>query len=968
VVLTLTGGLVPEWNNGRNGHAAPGDFVVTACAQASALFGAPSVPGVYIRPAAGVDLLEARCVSEKEGLLTPLGEAFYPVGYPQPLTYDRYRTGLDGWRIGENPGAALVGTKAVALAYERFGMLGLLSNESPENRLLSTADILAALMSETGVWPPCASSRTPPELTALRLDFQAYGLSRLMLQWLLEKKGKSRLGTQEADAAFQEAFAAWRAGSADAVRASLRDAFTRLASLRAEVSSLRLSLMEFPHMGILLENGGWFELEWPHYARKTLEQYRQWAEGCAWHPNIEGGASCWRQLAHRYPAAVDAVRRLWENGAMELTNGTFSLPLSLISPLLMQYWQFACGHRVFREVFGRVPETYQAQEHALAPQQPELLLLFGYRQALHMSQNRGSAPGDAEAFIRWKSPGGHALPAMVARHPSLAGKGINYYLDVPLVHAEFGDDAQEINYVNFMDFGSIPFRTQMVRAHGYAPVFGTYCTPSARFREACPEAARLPERCYGADDYTFSFYYRDATHVNAFSQHERVLALTHRIRQLQFAAWLAGREAEIHPVLVRCFEETCLQEAHDVLLVQGQRRGEFFKATETTSPYTRDTLGDSIALRAEETRCRLDALASELGGAEPTLLLNAAEVALSFARVRQADRFSGSLIEIGGQRYAGGGFPPWQAVPPAALALADRAGIPAEWGVWRLGTADDALALTCNGQSASLRVVDAAHGVFTLGAVRVRAAGSLLTIELSFDLKRDFLQSAVLDVTLDGAGTLAEVGIRHAPGRGFDPARRATDYLAVEVQLPTPVAKVWRFNPNVRSTSVEDFLASPYFLAVEDVHGEALSLMNEGAMVYRIARQRGRVHACFHVADETCWQRRMALAFGTADAFQLSRAWSQGLLPVSAEPKRNLADWFCDGWAGLSAEGFAADGRMLLSNLRDDGAEWPFTPSAPAFPILNVAAESRRNGRPPGSADIVALEPFELALAGPFAE
>ncbi len=43
-------------------------------------------------------------------------------------------------------------------------------------------------------------------------------------------------------------------------------------------------------------------------------------------------------------------------------------------------------------------------------------------------------------------------------------------------------------------------------------------------------------------------------------------------------------------------------------------------------------------------------------------------------------------------------------------------------------------------------------------------------------------------------------------------------------------------------------------------------------------------------------------------------------------------------------------------------------PSSPAFPILNVAAESRRNGCPPGSADIVALEPFELALAGPFAE
>jgi hypothetical protein len=73
---------------------------------------------------------------------------------------------------------------------------------------------------------------------------------------------------------------------------------------------------------------------------------------------------------------------------------------------------------------------------------------------------------------------------------------------------------------------------------------------------------------------------------------------------------------------------------------------------------------------------------------------------------------------------------------------------------------------------------------------------------------------------------------------------------------------------------------------------------------------------------------------------------------------RTPQTWFRDGWDGLSAEGFTADGRLLLSNLRAAPTTFTLTAAAPAWEIQAVDGTSRLT-----AAHQLTLNPCELALA-----
>ncbi len=913
-------GVIPEWENGWNGTTQPGDFLITTCRQASDLIPAGTAPGLYIRPRDAAGVLAADLLPEKNLLETPAGHFFYPRGIVEPLRYDRYRDGAAGWRLGEFP-AVQASSGRVSVAFELFALLAAWNGDWPERRLIVVAEIIRHLLAEAGVRAAQTISEPTPDVATLRLDFQAYGLQRLFLQWFLELRGAARHEVQAADAHYLRAVHAWLQQDAAAARAGLQQAFQALATLRAAHSRVAMHFCECPHMGILLDRAGWFELEWPEHSRRYIETYLDFIAQQDYRVSLEAGAGCWRNLHARFPILTKRLGELWAAGKVDLLNGTETLPFALLSPLLMQYWQFRVGQETFRNVFGRVPEVYAAQECSLTPQLPELLAHFGYRGAMHVAQNRGRAPAEERSDIRWQSPAGSGVPAIAVRNPALAGKGCNYFLDLPLVHHTYGAAGGSIEYLNLMDLGFVPFRVQMIRAHQYAPIWGTF--ELARERIAAIASPDAPPRTYMADDYhiSASIFYGDETNVNAFSQYETIFTRSTLYRQTQFLAWVAGRWAELRPSLEAQLPELCLQEAHDAMICQGQRRGEFHAPNPNDPPpYTRETLTDELAGRRTLLTHALHELQRRLiPAAGSPLLFNACGVDLPYARVAHADRYTGAALPTWcGEALAAGPFPAWQTSTATPVAPDwTPATLPATCGAWKVSLSNHGeLVVEQAGPRATCLPTDSRFGNYAPLRTEARQTGPFLAIDAIYMNRTAGAGTVEVALLLHAQATQISVRVRYAPGRDFDVGNRWADKLSLAWHVGAPVARLYRFNPNVESETREDRVASPNYLAAVTTTGTRVTFLNEGAFSYEADRAGGLVHWLFHVADEKVWTRQMAFAFDLPNPLELGRGWSTGVVPAAAP----LRAWPLTGadWNQVSAETFTDDDTLLISNLRQE--------------------------------------------------
>ena len=915
VVFSRTG-IIPEWENGWDGKTEAGDFIIAPCAQASELFENPGIPGIYIRPILERGVIARSRKSEKEKIATPDGTLFYPLNLP----YDQYEGGDDAWMLGENPAVKKVG-ESVAVCFEMFAMFGMFREELREEAFLQGANALAGLLGKCGVLP------SPPDLYPcdLRIDCQAYGLNRLLIQWFLKIKGVSGDAVGIADSFFLQAIACLQASQEKEARGHLRQAFVHLASLRKSQSDLELYFLEYPHLGILFEDKGFFELEWPHYTRETFLSLFEEVEKHGYRLSIEAGALCWKNLVARYPGLGKRIAKLWGEGSIELTNGTASLPYALMSTLALQYWQFKIGKATFQEVFGKAPSVYQCQENSMTAQMPELLKHFGYQRALHMIQNHGEAPSESTDFIRWASPAGHSLPAMAARHPALAKKGNNFFLDLPLLHAEFGGKEKSLNYTNFQDVGFIPFRLQMIRAHHYTPVWGRFELDQARFAHA-PDNA--PTKSYMADDYRFSesFFYPDETNLNPISQYEAIHSLSARIRQLRIAASSSGHRAEANQILDQCFHSLCSLEAHDVTYVQGQRRGEFYTFnnchTNEVPPYSRETLAQKGAGLASGTAAALDKVGQLLrSGQSSGKLFNAAEVPLAFGRIQSPESYSGpNAARRGNALYATGPFPAFSSCEPAIAGQREKSlKLPFESGRWRIELdSQERLVIAFKGQKLSCIPIDRKNGPLSLLMSEIAREAGLIFVRLHYQHVETHVQTVLLDLVFSEQGDYAEINVKYSPRPDFQIIGKWSDFLALEIQGDSALENVWRFNPNVRALTREDRTVSPYYIGAELSDGSCFSLMNEGASLYEMDREKGAIRWLFHVFGESVFHRRMGIVFGISDAFQISRAWSQGLLV--GEPKI-IPLLEKTNWQGISVEDFVAPDTLLVSNLADGSRE-----------------------------------------------
>lgn len=959
VILNSTR-LVPEWENGWNGKRERGDFVIACCHQAAEAIGRPPCAGIYIRPARGPKILERGRASEKERLVTSAGEYFYPSRLP----FDRYAGEVaGGWQIGEDPALARVGD-ALAVGFEFFAMLMAWNGDWPERRLLEGAHILRGMLAAAGAVPRRQSAApSDPALTNLRLDFQAYGVNRLMMQWFLDLKGEPRGAVSAADRAILRGAAAWARGDAAATQAALTTAFAALADLRRRHSQLDLHFLEFPHIGLLLPDRGYFELEWPEASRETMLDYLEHVRERGYRLSIEGGGNCWQNLTTRFPDLGRRLKEAWQRGDIDLTNGTQTLPLALFSPLALQYWQFRTGRDSFRKIFGRDVKTYQCQESSLTPQLPELLLHFGYARALHIAHNRGAAPGEDTDFIWWQSPGGHRLPAMAARHPKLSHKGNNYFHDLPLIHDEYGRQAQTMHYVNFMDLGFVPYRVHQIRAHQYAPVWGRFGLAEPRFAAAFDSAA-APIRTYLADDYKVSpsAFYPNETNVNALSQHELIFGLAHRLRQTQILSFVSGQWPRQRRRLESVMPALLVAEAHDAVLVQGQRVGEGHAGrTMVTPPYSRTTLATDIAVIERSVRTAFDGVRAALPGTRGRGLYNAAEVTLPFARVVGAPAMAKGVIAVGAHRYAVGPFKPFTrrtaATAPSGWSAVE---LPCQAGRWRLTLNGEGRLLLRYGQRGVCIVPrDSTHGTFETVRVTASRCGGLHRLEVLYRASiAGCQQVANLTVLLTPDSPLAEITVSYAPGRAFDVRNRWADNLALELDAGHELDRLVRFNPNVYSETAEDRIASPYCLTAVTKEGP-LTLLNEGAFYYQADRSAGKLEWLFHVANETVHERRLALLLGeVSDPFQLARAWSQGVTPA----ERPVRAWPAPsgGWEGLSVETLTDARTLLVSNLSSEPRSFVFL----AGDIRRgMDAEGHNRLRPARGRHVeLELQPYELSF------
>jgi hypothetical protein len=929
LVFSMTGSI-PEWENGFEKNIREDDFIITSCAQASALF---------------EDITESSRLSEKEKISTPVSEIYYPFGLP----YDRYKPSKSNWLIGENSAIAKSG-KSTFIAFELFSMIGAFCNEMPEERLNLGADLLVKILGEYDF-------NTLPEVSCLkgsdmRIDFQAYGLNRLFIQWLLCLKGKSKAKVTLADQAYLKAIKKWKDKNEKEAQKELTCAFEELAKVRQDLSGLEVRFLEYPHLGILFEDKGFFELEWPEYSRKMILSYFEQIEKHGYKVSIEAGASCWKNLINRYPDLGIKLKELWQNGKVELTNGTFSLPYALMSPLSLQYWQFRKGAETFKNIFREAPITYQCQENSLTPQMPELLTHFGYKRALHITQNHGEAPAETSDFICWQSPSGNGIPAMTVRNSKLSRKGNNYFFDLPLIHNEYSSEKETLNYINFQDLGYVPFRTQMIRAHKYASVWGAFSMGAELFDEIVEPD--LESKTYTADDYKFSdsAFYPDATNVNSLSHYERVYSLIALKRQLLLTAFAGDGLAEFYDSINGTIERICLLEAHDCCYVQGQRRGEFHsRSTIETPPYSREELSQKIYSIATSVSSVLNDTSKAVAKSKADKLYNAAETSLCFGRLKSPELFSGKgRVQLGGSTYAVGQFESFSAREPFDITEVTDASLPFKNENWNIRAGKDGkIIIYYKGQKISVSPVDKKLGYFELLKSEFKKYGALNFASFIYQQNHMKVQSVILNVVFSDESDYLEINVKYSPRNNFDTVAKWEDYLALEFDVFSDLKDVWRFNPNVRSLTLEDKIASPYYLAVESGAGVCTSLMNEGASLYEVERNNGKIKWLFHAACETVHERRMAIAFNKKDAFQLSRAWGQGFLPVSSISNKFLSE---QNWDGISVEDFVEPNVILISNLKDVEHE---------FPVGNIVSAENMVGENILNDSKIKLKPFELA-------
>ena len=684
----------------------------------------------------------------------------YPSGLPYMIFPDSdYRDWmLDGQCILE------FDDKVYTLGIELFKMLSIFREDKPETRLIMLADVFSGLLGSTLYAENGIPSKIPDDF---RLDCQAYGCNRFMIKWLLELFSEEA-EFEKADRHYEQAIALAIKGEAMEAVSELTSAFQVLVEIKRNCSHTEFKFIEVPHIGILFEDVGFFEFEWPEFTRKRLEKFLDFAENDSCKIAFEAGGSCWKNFANHFPGTIKRLNRLRKSGKATVTNGTFSLPYALYSPVGIQYWQFEYGLREHEKIFGRdIKPVYQCQENSFSPIMPQLLNYFDYKSALHIIQNRGCSPVTKEQLFEWRGADSSTIRALGVNNDELGKKGCNYFYDIPLV-LKNNAHMDKIYYTNFQDIGFVPLRTHVYRSLKYAKIWGEFLLP-----EDIEYPGLNSEYFFEPEDYCLAEteFYPRPTCINSLSQLERLYKQYNKLRHVQFAAWKSGELKENFKSLSDLIPEILIQEAHDVVACQGQKVGEFYESNALLKSPVKERY---LYKKADE-------LSSDFDARLPSI----------------AEKIN-------------------QDIPCPAI----------EFSAMDAMIENNKLRIELCGKVLHVGVFDRKLGNFEINKVSKEA--NQLIVDTCLEDGGKLLHQAVLKLIYAPDISLLELDIAYSSNAEFSYLDKWKDYLGISVETEDGLGKLTHCTPGYRTEAHKNLLVSQYFIRSQ----AGFSLLNEGTPYY----------------------------------------------------------------------------------------------------------------------------------------
>ena len=164
-------------------------------------------------------------------------------------------------------------------------------------------------------------------------------------------------------------------------------------------------------------------------------------------------------------------------------NGTYSQPYLQLWDIWDQEKQFETGLKTFEELFGRRPTVYAAQEIALHPGLPKILKKFGYKHAIHRSQNLGTTPVDSQVLIDWQGDDNSVISTLPAHGSRSEKTADGTYESLPkLIWKTMEEGLPLAAFTNLIDQTFIgTYKEEVVRTSKYCKVWGEFVMPTQFF-------------------------------------------------------------------------------------------------------------------------------------------------------------------------------------------------------------------------------------------------------------------------------------------------------------------------------------------------------------------------------------------------------------------------------------------------------------------------------------------------------
>ncbi len=392
------------------------------------------------------------------------------------------------------------------------------------------ADVVAAWLRRTR---PAAPAGGAALAVSKRSEFQAYAFHRWVARRTAELLGEPA-SLEAADSAILAAAQALLQGDESGADAGLRAGFAQCRRVMDRLCGTEERLFaEAHHGGLLCEEIGYYEHDWPQSVVDSIRQFLQ-TPGVVL--SLQWPAAVFRHYQRRFPSLIADLNAGLRDGRVELTEGTLNQPYSDYMTLESMLAQFASGMGEYQRFFGCQPAVFVEEEYSLGPAMPQVLAQAGLTQAVH-NVRLGGAVQSGESVVRpWQGDGGTVIAAIPETDLTEPGASTTYFMDLPQAFARARELGRKpIVLFNVPDFGwNILFRDELFAGLRFD-------APLVRMVKFADLFARLPRRDEPiAGDWQDSYHPALQSHYPVRNQQRRYLEA---LRSLESLCWAAEARA-----------------------------------------------------------------------------------------------------------------------------------------------------------------------------------------------------------------------------------------------------------------------------------------------------------------------------------------------------------------------------------------------------------------------------------------